>query len=50
MHRRYLSYGETEWRKQATEALSKMNIFDAQTQKDFHLALDWLHEHAVRCC
>lgn len=42
----YIDYGETEWRKQATECLQGLETYSPETMRNFESTLDWLHEHA----
>ena len=42
----YLKYGETEWRKQAQQALDNLNTFLEEVRKNFEATLDWLNEYA----
>ena len=48
--RRYLAYGEPEWRKQVDVALQRLEVYDKLTRTNFEATLDWLHEHAVCLC
>jgi len=42
----YLDYGNAEWKQQARESLSIMNLFHDEVKKNFNATFDWIQEHA----
>ncbi|KAM6600288.1 hypothetical protein CsatA_019897 [Cannabis sativa] len=42
----YITYGEEEWKKQAEECLSNMNLYSDETRHGFEHTLGWLNQWA----
>lgn len=44
--RRYITYGEEQWRKQTEGALQRMNLYDETVLHAFEHTLGWLNQWA----
>eukprot|EP00771_Trimastix_marina_P000333 gnl/Trimastix_PCT/1353.p1 GENE.gnl/Trimastix_PCT/1353~~gnl/Trimastix_PCT/1353.p1 ORF type:complete len:939 (+),score=369.15 gnl/Trimastix_PCT/1353:128-2944(+) len=42
----YITYGEDQWKQQATDCLSQLETFSPETRKMFITTLEWLNEWA----
>ncbi len=45
--RRYLDYGNPEWKQQTADCLARMEVYSDEVRKNFEASLDWLHEYAI---
>ena len=44
--RRFLNYGESEWRAEADKCLAQLDTFSEDVRNNFVATLDWMNEHA----
>jgi len=42
----YLDYGEKAWKNETYKALKNLETFHDEVRKNFHVCIEWLHEHA----
>ncbi|KAH0956365.1 hypothetical protein HN011_009416 [Eciton burchellii] len=42
----YLDYGEKAWKNETYKALKNLDTFHDEVRKNFHVCIEWLHEHA----
>lgn len=44
--KRYLDYGNEEWKNQARNALKSIETYHEESRRSFEATLDWLEGHA----